>query len=210
MSEYNMTHTGQELDDAIAKVLAGYELPTLYTGEYNITSNQTLKTAGKKLTSDLTVDVPVPDGYIKPTGILSNSLITRSSSSSTHKATIPSGYYVEENITISEWKSNQITGSGIAGGTFNIPYSSIGFIPTWAMLIANNASIKTANSIMMYISTPSVSAAWYFGSSTSTFNFKGNGTGLPIATFDSSGVTFPAISSSSKYAANKYRWYALR
>lgn len=104
MSEYNMTHTGQELDDAIAKVQSGYvfpdqavtvtengiydtiknipvkmldeievavpvpdgyEIPTLYTGDYNVTSNQTLQTAGKKLTSNLTVNVPVPSGYYK-------------------------------------------------------------------------------------------------------------------------------------------------
>lgn len=104
MSEYNMTHTGKELDDAIAKVQSGYvfpdqsatvtkngiydtigeipvklideievavpvpdgyEIPTLYTGDYNITSNQKLQTAGKKMTSNLTVNVPVPSDYIK-------------------------------------------------------------------------------------------------------------------------------------------------
>lgn len=39
MSEYNMTHTGKELDDAIAKVLSGYVKLQTYHGTYTPNSD---------------------------------------------------------------------------------------------------------------------------------------------------------------------------
>lgn len=59
MSEYNLSHTGKELDDAISKVKSGYILPS---ETVNITENVTdMDITNGKL---LNVNVPVPDGYI--------------------------------------------------------------------------------------------------------------------------------------------------
>lgn len=49
----------------LAECINTIELPPVYTGEYNITSNKELEVAGMKMKSNLTVDVPVPSGYIK-------------------------------------------------------------------------------------------------------------------------------------------------
>lgn len=57
MSEYNMTHTGQELDAAIAKVQNGYILPS---GTKNITTNGTHDVKNAKTAN---VNVPVPNQY---------------------------------------------------------------------------------------------------------------------------------------------------
>lgn len=60
MSEYNMTHTGRELDDAINKVKSGYVLPF---DVYNIYSN--VSDLDITMGKILNVDVPVPDEYVK-------------------------------------------------------------------------------------------------------------------------------------------------
>ena len=68
MSEYNMTHTGKELDDAIAKVHSGYVFPNQAA---TVTKNGIYDTIGEipvKLIDEIEVAVPVPDGYIIPSG----------------------------------------------------------------------------------------------------------------------------------------------
>lgn len=68
MSEYNMTHTGKELDDAIAKVQSGYVFPNQAA---TVTKNGIYDTIGEipvKLIDEIEVAVPVPDGYIIPSG----------------------------------------------------------------------------------------------------------------------------------------------
>lgn len=65
MSEYNMTHTGKELDDAIAKVQSGYVFPDQSA---TVTKNGIYDTIGEipvKLIDEITVNVPVPSDYIK-------------------------------------------------------------------------------------------------------------------------------------------------
>lgn len=69
MSEYNMTHTGKELDDAIAKVQSGYVFPNQavevnVNGVYN-----TIKNIPVKLLDEITVNVPqglIERAYITP------------------------------------------------------------------------------------------------------------------------------------------------
>lgn len=64
MSEYNMTHTGRELDDAINKVKSGYVLPT---ETYNITSE--VRDLDITMGKTLNVIMSIPDGYIDKTKI---------------------------------------------------------------------------------------------------------------------------------------------
>ncbi|MBO5935662.1 MAG: hypothetical protein J6Q94_09280 [Clostridia bacterium] len=60
MSEYNMTHTGRELDDAINKVKSGYVLPTEIYNIYSNVSDLDI-TMGKTLN----VDIQPSADYIK-------------------------------------------------------------------------------------------------------------------------------------------------
>ena len=174
----------------------GYIKPS---GSVNINSNGTHNVRAYE-----NAVVSVPTGVF-PTGNLTDALITRSSSGNGHSATIPMGYYVDSDITISEWKSGQISGSGSAGGSFTIPYSSIGFIPSVALLIYNNASFTT-NMVWAYFALRSGGArSLYVKGSLNTHS-----AGTTDATFDSNGVTFPAPTSSIKYHSNNYRWCALR
>lgn len=202
MSEYIMSHTGAQLDEAISKVLDGYVLPSEII---NIVSNVSDMDITNGKTLNVNVPPSIPSGFIKPTGNLTDALITRSSSGNGHSATIPMGYYVDSDITISEWKSGQISGSGSAGGSFTIPYSSIGFIPSVALLIYNNASFTT-NMVWAYFALRGGGArSLYVKGSLNTHS-----AGTTNATFDSNGVTFPAPASSIKYHSNNYRWCALR
>ena len=59
MNEYNMTHTGAQLDEAINKVRSGYLLPDEVI---NITQN--VQNMDIKKGKTLNVNVPVPSGYI--------------------------------------------------------------------------------------------------------------------------------------------------
>jgi hypothetical protein len=203
MSEYYLGFTGAQLDDAINKVRSGYLLPS--GNSPVITTNGTHNV---KNYENAVVNVPVG---ITPIGNLTDSLIVRNSSAeqsnASHIATIPAGYYVNSDIVISDWKTGTITGNGTTGGTFKVPYSSIGFIPKWVALIATSSSAKAANSVICFFSSPTSSRYWYFGSSTTSVN---TGHDTVYAKMDSTGITFPAISSSTKYAACTYRWFALR
>ena len=72
MSEYNMTHTGKELDDAIAKVQSGYVFPDQAA---TVTKNGIYDKIGEipvKLIDEIEVAVPVPDGYISLSDILTH------------------------------------------------------------------------------------------------------------------------------------------
>ena len=60
MSEYNMTHTGRELDDAINKVKSGYVLPTEIYNIYSNVSDLDI-TMGKTLN----VDIQPSGDYVK-------------------------------------------------------------------------------------------------------------------------------------------------
>lgn len=60
MSEYYMTHTGAELDEAISKVKSGYVMPAEIINIVSNVSNMDI-TNGKTLN----VNVPVPDGYVR-------------------------------------------------------------------------------------------------------------------------------------------------
>lgn len=67
-SEKGATLPESQIIANLAECIDTIELPPVYTGEYNITSNKELQVAGMKMKSNLTVAVPVPDGYIIPSG----------------------------------------------------------------------------------------------------------------------------------------------
>ena len=207
MSEYIMKHTGNQLDQAIDNVLNGYIKPD---GTLNITQNiDESDPLDISIYKWLTANIGIPEGYIKPIGNLTDSLITRASWTGAHKATLPEGYYVNTPINISEWKSGQITGNNTSGGTFNIPFSSIGFVPTWAVICLNTGiSNYSTNIVLSYFSTSSAAGCIYSGSSSLASNSYVLKTGGALATFNDNGVTFPAISG-VKYLNKSYRWFAM-
>lgn len=168
--------------------------------------------AGNSITG--TYENTIPSGYIKPTGNLTDSLITRSSNiDSGHKATLPAGYYVNSALSISEWKSGIITGSGSSGGAFTVPYNSIGFIPSYAVLVAlepNNSSL--ANTVLAAFGNgaSAYSAIYmYTGSKASLSTAYPINSTYNTVKLNSSGITFPGLSG-VKYGTCNYRWFALR
>ena len=194
MSEYKMSHTGAELDEAISKVLNGYILPI---GSTEITENGEYDIA-----AFIKAIVNVPKG-VYPIGNLTDALIVRSSGPNGHNAEIPAGYYVDSTFNISEWKSGNITGSGTAGGSFTIPYSSIGFIPTVAAVLFNSTNFTT-NMVLGAFS-------WGTDGKTIYRTSSGNGNAVTCkATINSNGVTFSAPASSIKFQSYSYRWFAVR
>lgn len=69
MSEYNMTHTGKELDDAIAKVQSGYVFPNQAVTVTENGTYGTIKNIPVKLLDEITVNVPqglLETAYITP------------------------------------------------------------------------------------------------------------------------------------------------
>jgi hypothetical protein len=150
----------------------------------------------------------IPEGYIKPLGILTDSLITRSSNNNGHKATIPEGYYTESGFTISEWKSGQETGLNSNGSAFTI--DGLGFKPRWVVVFINSNTIA-ANTVMAFFSTGSASRYIYKGSKATISDTYTIVTDInKHATINSDGFSFPAPSSSVKYSNVNYRWYAMR
>lgn len=202
MSEYYMTHTGKELDDAINKVKSGYIKPS---GSKNITANGTHDVKAYE-----NAIVNVPAGII-PIGNLTDALITRSSTNSEHSADIPTGYYVNSGFRISDWKSGVLSGSGVTGQAYVIPYSSIGFIPRWIAIILNSGVEMSANTVIAIAATSSAGRCNYLGAKaalSSTFNY--GTTNDYSATMNSNGVTCPTPTSSVKFMGQSYRWIAVR
>ena len=163
-------------------------------------------------------DLIFPDGFISavanistgitPIGNLTDSLITRSSNSSGHKATIPEGYYTESGFTISEWKSGQETGLNSNGSAFTI--DGIGFKPKWVAVFINSGTIA-ANTVIAFLSNGSSSRYIYKGSKATISDTYTIVTDTnKHATINSDGFSFPAPSSSVKYSNVSYRWYAMR
>lgn len=146
--------------------------------------------------------VDVPTGVF-PIGNLSDEVIIRASGNSTHKATIPAGYYVENDLILSEWKTGQVTANGTKGAALTVPYSAIGFVPKVGFVILNAGSVST-NAMLCFMTIPAGSRYLYRTSSGVT------SAGSLNATFDTNGMSFPAANSSSAYTVNQYRWFALR
>lgn len=164
--------------------------------------------AGELIIGELIASGEIPEGYIKPLGILTDSTITRSSSNNGHKATIPEGYYAESGFTISEWKSGQETGSNSNGSAYTI--DGLGFKPRWVVVFVNSGTIA-ANTVMAFFSTGSASRYIYKGSKASLSDTYTITTGTDKhATLNSDGFSLPAPSSSVKYSNVNYRWYAMR
>lgn len=151
----------------------------------------------------------IPEGYIKPIGNLTDDLIVRKTSGAYHEATIPAGYYVNEDIVIHEWTSGQLTGNNTAGGTYVVPYSTIGFTPKYCALIANSESAKNANMVLAVFGNSSGGRSIYTGNKASLSTTYAINTGTHTPTCNSNGITFPSISS-TKYGNFNYRWFALR
>ena len=200
MGEYKMSHSGAQLDEAISKVLGGYVLPSEII---NIVSNVSDMDITNGKTLNVNVPPSIPSGYIKPTGNLTDSLITRGSNLTGHAATIPAGYYVNSAFTITEWQSGTLTGNGASGGQFTIPYSSIGFIPTLAVIMLDSSSFASNIVWAHYSWTYGTRCIWMKNGITATANAS------QYAAMNSNGVTFTAPSG-AKYHSTTYRWFAMR
>lgn len=170
--------------------------------------------AGEKITG--TYD-KIPDGYIKPTGNLTDALISRSSNveDGGHKATIPAGYYVNSALTIKEWNSGLIRSStGSTGASLNVPPNVIGFTPVYALLVALGInSDNAANTVIAAYgnNASAYSAAYLYAGAKASLSktFPINST-YNTVNINSSGITFVGLSG-VKYASSfDYRWFAFR
>lgn len=195
--------TGADVDEAVQKFKDGWiEKPTKHL---KVTQNILDEQNPQDILEYATLNVDVPTG-IFPIGNLSDEVIIRASDNSTHKATIPAGYYVENDLILSEWKSGQVTANGTKGAALTVPYSAIGFVPKVGIVILNAASVAT-NAMLCFMTIPAGSRYIYRqNSSTSPVVSAGS----LNATFDTNGMSFPTANSSSAYTKNQYRWFALR
>lgn len=178
-----------------------WEIPDGYikpTETINITEN----VSNRDITNGKTLNVNVPTGVF-PIGNLSDEVIIRESGNATHKATIPAGYYVANDLILSEWKTGQVTANGTKGAALTVPYSAIGFVPKVGFVILNAGSVST-NAMLCFMTIPAGSRYIYRTSSGVT------SAGSLNATFNTNGMSFPAANSSSAYTVNQYRWFALR
>lgn len=173
------------------------------SGSMTITSNGEVD-----VTTLAKVVVNIATGII-PIGDLTADLVTRPTGAGGGTITIPAGYYVKNELTISNWRSGQMSGNGTSGGTFHVPYSTIGFVPTYAALIANGDGVKAANTIIAVFGDNGSGRAINTGSKASLSTTYALETSGPKVTLNSNGITFPAISGKA-YGKFNYRWFALR
>lgn len=218
MSEYIMSHTGTQLDEAISKVLDGYVLPSEIINIFSNVSDMDI-TNGKIL--NVNVPPSIPNGFIKPTGNLTDGLISRSSyidantGSGQHKATIPAGYYVDSALTIKEWSTGLIRSkTGSTGASLNVPPNVIGFTPVYVLLVALGInSDNAANTVIAAYgnNASAYSAAYLYAGAKASLSktYPINSTYNTI-NINSSGITFVGLSG-VKYASSfDYRWFAFR
>ena len=143
---------------------------------------------------------------MKPLGILTSDLLTRPSEL-TAEVRIPAGYFVNEDIILTEWATGQFNPAGTTN--FAILTELIGFVPRYAALIGNGDGLKNANMILAIFGSNGSGRAIYTGSKASlstTYTISTNSTG---PTINNAGIVFPAISS-AKYGSFNYRWFAFR
>lgn len=162
---------------------------------------------GRFLTGDQIID-KIPDNYIIPINLTAD-LLTRTDYDVASAITIPAGYFTNEAITISEWATGQMGGSGTAGDTYKVPISSIGFTPKYGALITNSDNAKAANVVLAVFGNDNAGRSIYTGSKASLSTTYTINTGAHKPICDSSGITFPSISS-TKYITSNYRWFAFR
>lgn len=230
--------TGDQTINAIPATYIGSGVPRRSATTITPSESQQIIPAGVYLDGAQTIN-PIPDNYIIPSGsmtITSNGevdvtafakvvvniaagiipigdltadLLTRPTGAGGGTITIPAGYYVKNELTISNWKSGQISGNGTSGGTFQVPYSTIGFIPTYAALVANSDSVKAANTIIAVFGDNGSGRAINTGNKASLSTTYALEASAPKVTLNSNGITFPAISGKA-YGKFNYRWFALR
>ena len=141
---------------------------------------------------------------------LTAALITRAATNNIiSQVKIPAGYFVNEDIILTEWATGQFNPAG--NTNFAILTESIGFVPRYVALIANSDSLKNANMVLASFGNNSAGRAIYTGSkaslpSSGSFAVSTNGSG---PTINDAGIVFPAVSS-AKYGSFNYRWFALR
>ena len=138
---------------------------------------------------------------------LTADLLERATTVLESRVVIPAGYYVNEDIILTEWATGQFNPAGTTN--FAILTELIGFVPRYAALIANGDGLKNANMILAIFGSNGSGRAIYTGSKASlstTYTISTNSTG---PTINNAGIVFPAISS-AKYGSFNYRWFAFR